>query len=484
MATTAAMKLAIAPLLVLLVSCHRPPRAPDQGGVPWVRVTNANFIVETDLGADDAAKVLRELNQWRAAMTVAVFHGARAPAQHLHVVVLRNGELQALNGDFRGFFSDRPDVGAYLVLGASETSQRSDIMKHELAHAVIADNLPRAPQWLNEGLAAYLETTELDEKSGAVTWGALPYLASYEHWHELAASNEVLDPRPWSPWMVGWRTHSARFMVHMLVRTHRAAFECLLGRLNEREEYLPAREHCFGTNTDWGFEYAHELSERGGKALGSGRVELEDVVPRLEPMNDADIHAVIALVDRVMSELAEPKSDSERELLSLYDLHRERALALNPTQVLAASLELASRARVGKDQSDLTARLVRDNPDDWRAWIWRSRVLLSTGPQAETSHAINRLSSLAPHRQEVVEMRALEALISARWEEAATLAHEALAWRPRSTVARIALVLALERLGRCDQVRTALGDDDQTTAQMRTELRNWDFPRPTRCTEW
>jgi hypothetical protein len=452
--------------------------------VPWVRVTNANFIVETDLGADDAAKLLRELNQWRAAMTVAVFRGARAPAQRLEVVVLRNGELQALNGDLRGFFIDRNDVGPYLVLGASETSQRSGIMKHELAHAVIADNLPRAPQWLNEGLAAYLETTELDEKSGAVTWGALPYLASYEQWHDLAPSNDLLDPRPWPAWTVGWRTHSARFMVHMLVRTHRAAFECLLGRLNEREEYSPARELCFGPNTDWGFEYSRELSERGGKALGSGRVELEDVEPTLGPMNDAEIHAVIALVDQGMSVFANPKSDSERELLSRYDLHRKRALALNPTQVLAASLELASRAHVGKDQSELTARLVRDNPDDWRAWLWRSRVLLSTGPQAETADAIHRLRSLAPDRQEVVEIRALGALLFAQWEEAATLAHRALASRPRSTAARIALVLALEQLGRCEQVRTALGDDDQTAAQIRTELRKSGFPKPTHCTDW
>src|SRR5262249_8914160 len=150
--------------------------------------------------------------------------------------------------------------------------------------------------------AAYLETTELDEKSGAVTWGALPHLFSDERWQELAPSKDVLDPRPWPAWAVGWRTHSARFMVHMLVRTHRTAFECLLGRLNEREEYLPAGEHCFGPNTDWGFEYSREVSEGGEKALGSGRVELEDVVPKLEPMNDADIHAVIALVDRVMSE--------------------------------------------------------------------------------------------------------------------------------------------------------------------------------------
>jgi hypothetical protein len=81
-------------------------------------------------------------------------------------------------------------------------------------------------------------------------------------------------------------------------------------------------------------------------------------------------------------------------------------------------------------------------------------------------------------------MRALEAVLSARWEEAATLAHEALAWRPRSMAARIALVLALDQLGRCDQMHTALGDDDQTTAQVRTALRNSGLPRPTRCTDW
>jgi len=103
---------------------------------------------------------------------------------------------------------------------------------------------------------------------------------------------------------------------------------------------------------------------------------------------------------------------------------------------------------------------------------------------AETAHAVHRLSSLAPDRQEVVELRALEALLSARWEEAVTLAHEALASRPRLTAARIALVLALEQLGRCDEVRTALGDDEQTTAQIRTAVRNSGFPRPTRCTDW
>src|SRR5262249_41886355 len=46
------------------------------------------------------------------------------------------------------------------------------VLPHELMHALVEHALPRAPDWLHEGLASYLETIDL--KDGQAYVGAAP----------------------------------------------------------------------------------------------------------------------------------------------------------------------------------------------------------------------------------------------------------------------------------------------------------------------
>jgi hypothetical protein len=221
-------------LALSLGGCATPPKAVAEGGTPWFRAQTAHLSVTTNLGREEASELARDLEIWRLAISMAAFRGASAPSDDLHVVVLRNRELQTFDPQFDGVFSDVAYVGPVLVIGASQAFDRDRIMKHELAHAVIYENVPGAPQWLNEGLAKYLETTQVDERKGLVEWGALPPIFSNEYRPNLKTSAQVLDPHPWPASAAGVLTYSAGMMVHMLARLHPRDLQCLFEQPRRR----------------------------------------------------------------------------------------------------------------------------------------------------------------------------------------------------------------------------------------------------------
>ena len=70
----------------------------------------------------------------------------------------------------------------------------------QTAHAFLHARLPRIPRWLNEGMAVYLQTSEIDERSHAVTWGVRDVWSTHLN-KELGAPvsiEELLAPEGWS----------------------------------------------------------------------------------------------------------------------------------------------------------------------------------------------------------------------------------------------------------------------------------------------
>jgi hypothetical protein len=131
-------------------------------------------------------------------------------------------------------------------------------LQHELAHAVIAENLHEVPQWLNEGLATLLATADVDPRSGKVTWGALTRREDSAFGAQTTTLSRLLDGRPWAETEMGRFEFSAGLLVRMLVHRHPRELACLLGGLSPFEPYAEAFEECFPDGPDWGWDFSRE----------------------------------------------------------------------------------------------------------------------------------------------------------------------------------------------------------------------------------
>ncbi len=427
--------------------------------------------------ADAATRFVYELETWRLAMTAALFPGATPPRQRLEVIVLQNRELEALHPTLRGWFVDEPYLGSFLLLGASVTSDRERIMKHELAHAVIEENLHDVPQWLNEGLAVFLETTDLDERTGEVEWGSQQGL--WEPSQAARPSEELFAP--WPPDRLAEFEYSAGQMVHMLERKHPVELQCLLSGLRDLEPYQHALLRCCPAREKWAWEYSHSFYESSG-TLRKGRIPLDRRDVRARPLPDAATHALLALVNGMAAYQRPPKPRRVLELAA--DQHRRWALALDPTQILAASMTLReSKERQDREaEARLTARLVEQNPDDWRAWLWRAN--LASTPPDDARRALARAVALAPERFEVISLEAHAAVREDRWKDAAALARKAFILAPYSATNRRLLYIALEHLGRCDEAKAFIASDKAIEEEIRSLLAAGTLNRLHRCVEF
>jgi hypothetical protein len=437
-------------------------------------------VVTTDLDPGRARAVNRELEVWRSAVTTAVFPDANAPEQRLEVIVLPFREFELLMPYKLGLFIDLTNIGPVLMLGPSAPWDMPKVVKHELAHAVIEENIPNAPQWLNEGLAKYLETAEIDDTTGELRWGMRDSYAAILYEANLLPVEKVLDDGQWGRPPGERIEYSAGILVHMLARLHRESFACLIAGLRQLVPYEQAITRCFGSTSDWGPAYLRERFEGGDAPLGTaqGPGEFGDR-PTLRPAPDADVHAILALVNHVAAIDAGPKGELHDRFMSASAQHWKRALQLNPTQLIATFLELKSGA---KGQGEIAANLVRNYPDDWRAWVWRAL----SAPLPRAREAAERAIKLAPGRYEVYAARALVSLFAEQGAEALEFAREAARRNPRQSFTLWALYFALESQHQCQEARALLASEPEINRFLHDIVASGQvaFPRPERCSDF
>jgi hypothetical protein len=319
----------LAVLLALPVGCASVPRAPDDGGPTWMRADSGHLFVETDLGDAGARELAHDLEAWRLAMTAALFRHARAPAERLDVIALRIGELASLHYTLIGAFG-RPsrDDPPTLVLGPAQPDERIEIMRHELAHAVVAENLHDVPQWLNEGLASLLATAEVDERTGTISWGRLEIRGAHIYHHDLAPLDALLSG-DWPAFDGARYEFSAAYLVRTLAIGHPRELECLLERLTGTDGYDAALAACFPDRTAWAAEYGREQFREDQIA---GRIKVGSPDPAgavvVRPMSNAEVHAALARLHDVVASTMPQHDERRLELKLEADRQRARARAL------------------------------------------------------------------------------------------------------------------------------------------------------------
>ena len=146
----------------LLVTAAAPPQA------QWRRLDSPNFIVIGEVGAGELRDIAVKFEGFRETLGRVLNERVTSTAVPTVVIVFRGDatfnpykpKYQGKRIDVAGLFVPRRDVN-YIAMVADNNDQRLRVVFHEYAHLLISNTGQRVPVWLNEGLAEYYSTFEL-----------------------------------------------------------------------------------------------------------------------------------------------------------------------------------------------------------------------------------------------------------------------------------------------------------------------------------
>lgn len=446
----------IVPLLVAATAaCASFPRAADDGGPPWIEVSTAHFRLATDMTERPAAETSRMLENWWAAMRAVVAHehglGDEPDGEPFLVVALRSQwEREGVHYELGGLFSTFDLAPPLISIGDISGQEGREALRHELAHAFLSRHLPRAPNWLNEGMAAYLQMAEVDGDGHTLAWGmrSSSMTRNYVDNGQRVSVGELLAPGPWAGNSLGALEFRAGLLVHMLINRRPAEFACYLSGLRTALDVDAPLKTCFPARDGWDREiddYAYSTWFKSKTAP----FEAPPVEPRTAPLADASVHAILALLDVAVAPMIAPQFREDRLERSRQNL--ASASKLEPAQLLAGLIELDAPNKNNDSYASLSRALVDAHPGAWRAWVARARA---PGISADERQRATKLAwQLAPEEPAVLRLAAARALGESRWDDA--LALESKAWlKGAATVSdRIVLAVASARVGRCAEAR-------------------------------
>ena len=394
----------------LAAGCVTFPRAPDEGGSPWISVETPHFALATDMEKAPAEDLARMLEDTWTAMEYALESlpgGALedvAGSEPVLVIALKNDrEREAVHPRLGGIFSAQPLLPPAVSIGDISVNRGEEVLKHELAHALLSKRLPRVPRWLNEGVAVYLQNAELDRNRQAVAWGIwnehdMRTLREYEV--SRVSVDALFDSARWKSTSGAYALEiEAGLLVHMLVNRYPGELACYLKGLATDLDPKAAMA-CFPNRTRWTYEvtdYDYAASAAGKQAS----VAFPNVQVSTVTLGDARVHAVLAMLDYMVAPSVEPQFQGDR--FERAKRHLTRALEIEPAERLAILLTLRHTDPSPARRAELAKRLVDSHPDHWATWIARATTPGISG--AEQFAAIDRAWALAPGRAEVLRIR-------------------------------------------------------------------------------
>jgi tetratricopeptide (TPR) repeat protein len=144
----------------------------------WVEVRSPHFVVLTDSGEKQARRVADQFERVRSVFHVLFPKANVDPASPIVVMALKNKKgFQALEPeaylgkgrlDLAGLFVCTPDKNYILLRLDIEGEHPFATVYHEYTHLLIGKAGEWLPLWLNEGLAEFLQNTEIHDKNAQV----------------------------------------------------------------------------------------------------------------------------------------------------------------------------------------------------------------------------------------------------------------------------------------------------------------------------
>lgn len=376
----------------LAAGCATLPPCPAHGGPAWTQWESAHFVLLTDLNATEAREAVRGLEQARTAVLAAAWRRAPEPPGRLTAVVFRS------DAERRAFVSPRL-LGAFVSHGPLRQSYivksgaaRDDVATHELAHAYSRRyGLLDKAEWLDEGLARYLEGLRLDD-DGTLTYGQVDAWLFRAVQRGRLTAFENLWRAP-SPEQSASFTATSWLTVHYLFNNEPERFADFQRRLIANVPGRQAWREAFPDVSD------DQMDARlGTYVFREGKFTTfqlrlppppDQVVAT--PLADAQVHALRALLFATAGDVrtADERTAAEKKVRA----EVAEALRLNPLEPSAIYLK---RVWLREDTLDIEVpkKLIARQPTDPTGWLLLALARQERGEREEALEAIEELTPL------------------------------------------------------------------------------------------
>lgn len=428
----------------------------------WSRLDTPNFIIIGTSGESSLRETGRQFEGFREALTRLLSSAVTSTPVPTVVLVFPDDKTfepfkPVYNGkpvDVGGLFMPRSAVN-YILLGPNHGMEQLRPVFHEYTHLMVSNVAPSLPVWMNEGIAEYYSTFEMDRDGRTVLFGK-PIAAHYQElsqgsWMPLDALLAVAHDSP--EYNEGSRRGvfyaESWMLVHMLLNgqtDRRQAFTAYLHELDAGVAPKDAWQHSFGREDI--YRALHEYATR--RVVTMRQYKPSDQIVRASgvavPISAADVECTMAEV------LA-----AQRKTTPAVQ-HFDRALAAAPG---------SARAIVGKATAEDRAPTVAGAPEatsDWFSdYMVGSEILESrqTPDAASIDAARAALTRAAAVRGDIPNLQVLLAMAAQRARADAAVSVDALLKAHAAAPVRddysIFLARALARAGRFADARGVLG---------------------------
>ena len=437
-----------AALLFGLIGCvalgFRPTPSPAEGGPAGVELKSQNFVVQTDLGIEEATSQVNDLEHLRAALrsSIAADAASRRSTPIQVVLFASDTERDEYLKPYGGLTWINSLGDAYIIASDERIPANRETFAHELTHQLIGELLPPLPRWLNEGLACYFESLRFREDANSDDANAqLIVLGEKGDIRNAAERMKVQALFRWGgvfredPRTLPAYYYTSWLFVHDLMQAHEAQLADLQRRLRD-QSFDAAFAAAFPGKTaeDFDSELRHFVSLN--VLTLHAPTFLAPKITSTRVMPDAEVRALRAVVH----DLRGQREGAERELAA--------ALREDPNNLYARLVEIDFA--LPAERPRLARALVDVDPQSWRAQLALGQALQEGPSSAERTAALEAAVTLAPaDAWQPRVLLASDRLSTGRAKDGLALAEAAEALAPSAVRPKEIAAAADFRLGKC-----------------------------------
>ena len=341
--------------------------SPEANAPPesWRELTSEHFVIWTNASEARARALVQTIENLRQVVLGVSFFNKELKGRSL-VIALRTVDeihLYVEQQFIAHAWSARSVLRQPVIaLAAESLDDNRQIVTHELTHVIAFNVIVNQPRWFAEGIAGYFETIRLDEHHAKLDIGV-----------PLEGRLRLLQEKGITPIASVFACDQPACIDDRFYATTWALFTYLLNQHpDELQTYMrqlvvtPAEHQA----QLWSQVFVdlpvskveQELIDwiRHGKVrVSQYSIALHDWPFTERPLTEADGLAAKGTIRYLLTPTAAPSPEIAR------------ALALDPTNMLATMVQAAATGSVTADQArSVTAA----HPDDWRAWslAWRA----------------------------------------------------------------------------------------------------------------
>ncbi len=402
----------------------------------WRRLASASFDVVGNASEGDLRRAADRIEIFRAVILTALprLPLAGGPATRVYVFrdysdfekfAPRDGRGRRLQG-VGGYFLTTPGINLLALPMYRDRESTYEAAFHEYTHYLVHKSLPNAPAWLNEGLADFYSTTEIDD-SGKVTIGrAEPQNMATLQSRSIPPLRRLLSGDSAQRLFVGGDTemfyaHSWLFVHYMLLAdggSHRPQLMNYLELLRSAPTIEAAASQAFGSLDDLDRElrgYIQNFKLPGliikgslaarSNAPASPITESEaallqgELLTALDAFDDARplVEKALALAPQVprarlmMGRIQLGEGSTEDGLQRLNALADEEPNDFEVHYYLADALDNAGRFADALKEFDRAVAIDKDSPE---AWFGVSQAALSLHRDSQSDAAMRQVARL------------------------------------------------------------------------------------------